>query len=1782
MTKINKKKFIFSLLATVFSIAAIGVFSFDTKEVDASRKAWDWLNDDFWAWNPSEDNIKYALYWDWTPGSSPYNDNWTGWCVPTNFEYINSWYDLDNLWTLNNDTIYIIEDWNYQLDTGLYMWECSALIGYGEVNITQTYSGTIRAMSKNTIVDNLNIIWSWKNETARSGWYAWIYIRGWNSTINNVKTSNHLIWILTRTKWKNIINNIETFDNYSYWLCIWSHSDHNLINKINAYGNNVWIEISANSKNIIQNSQTYNNIKYWIEIENWNYNIINNVQSYNNECSWSDWAWILLDWDSNHNTFNNIQSYKNGKNWIRTNWTWDYNTFNNIVVYNNLYDWIWIWYTNKSNYSNNNYFNNISSYNNHGTGILLFYSTWSSYYWTIKSFWNLGTEIWIANNSSRLKWTSSTSWLWRSAWSIDTWEETMSYLWVTNPVNNFWSQLLDNHTIIWRSWDRLAYQPIKYIFWKNILKQIQPVKYNDSNQLGLWGTESVDRDPDEYIATVNMERTQEEDELVEYYFWQNSEFTRNREENNCSLWAITVKYINDQQDCNEILWTTPWVLWHSIYIFGNWWYGFNEELSVEDNCIAFVNKWDGAKLKRLLNNSSPIIKTYWVENIILDNISIYWNWTSNYWIYLWEDGENYSKNNTINNVQSFNHKTDGIVIGTKASNNTIMNTQTWNNGENGINIQYAGVSNTINNSIAYNNWKNGLMFGNWSKNNTINNGQFFNNDIGGIFTDFNTQQNIINNVHIYNNDWYWINFKRSSWNSLNNLYIYNNKTGINIIDTSCVNNTYSETLKLFANDTDMAWTTWNDEILAPSTMSFDSEWWDVGELITGNESMNCAWVTNPRNIMNITNWFLSWTLNCAERWVQTEWNPTDHRAIDYMFGLSINTQNFPVWYISGAMTVLNNQYIEESYVWEINPIIRTNPGNINFYNISGTNNLELNTIYGFDINYSSGTINHDFDIELFADDDVFAYIALNTWNGLIDIWTWSTNIPFDQIESLKLMIETANAYRTSVTGILMIWTDEYGSWEVEFTFTTKANPLPPSITWVDNILTGGFWYENADTWKATVDWVDGHDIDVRAAYVTWASNCNSWIAIWSVYNQTTVDISLNPDYNSLNEKYVCIYAKDNDNWKSTTALSNQILISKVEFIDDIQAGPVHYDTVDINFQNVYEYGYRRVTSISECDEDLEAFSLLEYNDAFVINDGNMLNRKYICAYAEDINGSWMYFPSANDVNIIDYSSSVRFLDAVSSVWVDSDRIEVFLNSDILFSYKKYKRVENVVDCQNTEWTLNYTWAIVLTTEDHNNKYFCLYTKEQNSGVENYLISDYKVKIDNTEPTTPSIDDPEVGDQVYFLTLVTNWASDRESGLAGFYYEIAENATFLDVLAEGIHYTSDQSFSPEFDEEEGNYAMRIKAVDKVWNESNRSNIVTFDYKNLDDFEFENIEKADLDQEYTSNKITMWWLETNEVILATVSKWTLYRNWKLLGSSGLVQNADELSIEMISSSNEDTTVETELKIANRVVPWTITTVWDGESSSDWDYDLSTSEMLAVIAIFNSIIDTYDDPAERANFLWTMKKMLEDNIELSDWDTDNLKYLLELINDYLDEEFDDNETWPIHTALNCKEYSVKYDSDKDAYFSPTMLNRVYFGSRTDLIKFIDSKNPWDCHVNTYWDSTYYENEDDDRHIAPNGKVYDIKLNELGHYSPDFTQTKYFASADSLRNYIDKNNPVIIVWNHEIDEEFEPKFHTAPNGKEYKIYKTSRWFMSYKLLNVRYYSSLEELKNYIDKNNP
>jgi len=56
-----------------------------------------------------------------------------------------------------------------------------------------------------------------------------------------------------------------------------------------------------------------------------------------------------------------------------------------------------------------------------------------------------------------------------------------------------------------------------------------------------------------------------------------------------------------------------------------------------------------------------------------------------------------------------------------------------------------------------------------------------------------------------------------------------------------------------------------------------------------------------------------------------------------------------------------------------------------------------------------------------------------------------------------LTITTSTGYYETVSGTIYIGTDDYGYSTGSFELETLPDPTPPTITWEDNIATGGVW-----------------------------------------------------------------------------------------------------------------------------------------------------------------------------------------------------------------------------------------------------------------------------------------------------------------------------------------------------------------------------------------------------------------------------------------------------------------------------------------------------------------------------------------------------------------------------------------------------------------------------------------------------------------------------------------------------------------------------------------------------
>lgn len=492
---------------------------------------------------------------------------------------------------------------------------------------------------------------------------------------------------------------------------------------------------------------------------------------------------------------------------------------------------------------------------------------------------------------------------------------------------------------------------------------------------------------------------------------------------------------------------------------------------------------------------------------------------------------------------------------------------------------------------------------------------------------------------------------------------------------------------------------------------------------------------------------------------------------------------------------------------------------------------------------------------------------------------------------------------------------------------------------------------------------------------------------------------------------------------------------------------------------------------------------------------------------------------------------------------------------------------------------------------------------------NYTVTN-RITIDMLPPSAPTSMSPTSWNGICYVgshTFSWSWAVDSGVWITQYNYKIYSGTNLTTPIINAstgwtsVNISASQLGTWYFS---GSYYRSVQAIDGLghtWAMLTGRFVVWLDYCPNSGYiiiygTIPRLRNAELNREYLSDPFTVNGLPGP--IIASVATWILYVNGTGTSNQWYINNGDELNIKLRSSTLYDTTISTRFSIGSRsatfyittkslvtgtVLTWTITgtvLTW----TTTWCV-LATGERLIIQNIFDMMRETYDaNQGTLSSFLFTMQSMLQDDIALTN--SCSLDYLLNTVDSYIMNNVSESLDESNHTAPNCKVYSVTYNSQKSWYTSTDFRKKVYFASRDALTRYIDSKNPWDCQVNTYEDLPDFDSSIQSwYHTAPNGKIYQIKDKTLSwttvYYSPDFLKVKNFENQDDLLTFIDSNNPIYDVRNHEVDVDFEPVFFTTPNNKEYKIYKTDQWFMSYKLMKVQYFETLDEIETYIYNNN-
>ena len=441
---------------------------------------------------------------------------------------------------------------------------------------------------------------------------------------------------------------------------------------------------------------------------------------------------------------------------------------------------------------------------------------------------------------------------------------------------------------------------------------------------------------------------------------------------------------------------------------------------------------------------------------------------------------------------------------------------------------------------------------------------------------------------------------------------------------------------------------------------------------------------------------------------------------------------------------------------------------------------------------------------------------------------------------------------------------------------------------------------------------------------------------------------------------------------------------------------------------------------------------------------------------------------------------------------------------------------------NVAWTfnLNDTVNMILTAGDWTKTVGTRFTSLNDSTIINHNTN---ITLDTVDPTI-NITSPTNQSIITWNTIpLSRTGDDDNAGIA--YYDITiENDN-------GIVYTTTTQNSSRTTPNlsNGTYTITIIAYDNAGNST--TEVITITIANniiptIADIPW--ITNANLEEIYTSQSVIVAWLPANYLFDVSVSTWVLLINWLEEWTTWSVYNGDTIQIQLQASNEYDTTTTATLNWDNITKTFSITTkesADDENETNEWWYCENT-KMIVILA--RSIIRTFEDrsEAQKIMILELFLSLLEDEIQRLASQNDERMY-----------------------ALQCF-----YD----------IIDRYLINIRTNDDDGLDDPNRW-----------FYG--------APNGKQYEIEFipGRDVYTSPNFVQPKFYATYEALTKHIDKYNPSQISRDHVIDTSFQPIFHTAPNGKIYKIQKTNKWYMSYTFIAPRYFTTLQEMKSFINDRN-
>lgn len=419
---------------------------------------------------------------------------------------------------------------------------------------------------------------------------------------------------------------------------------------------------------------------------------------------------------------------------------------------------------------------------------------------------------------------------------------------------------------------------------------------------------------------------------------------------------------------------------------------------------------------------------------------------------------------------------------------------------------------------------------------------------------------------------------------------------------------------------------------------------------------------------------------------------------------------------------------------------------------------------------------------------------------------------------------------------------------------------------------------------------------------------------------------------------------------------------------------------------------------------------------------------------------------------------------------------------------------------------------------------------------------FLVYLDTFSPI-PTLNSPVSGATVWgAFTLNRSSSLDSGIGNSGYRYYISTTPTFTTVVKSGFTTSTSASIANAEIGTSGTYYRYVKSIDKLGNEG-ISTTQSFIYSGTIDtepnsFSFDDITDARLDRVYSSETITITGMTPGVSVLASVNRWTLIISGHEVGTTGYVQNGRTVKIELVSSDEYDDETSSTLTIGSRSATFSVTTMEEDED--DIETELSNTEKLMILTVFNTLRDLYAGDKED-EFFGSLMLMLESKIDEIDDEDDEwsqaLQYLYDLAAQYYEEGTSasggsiSNTSRIIngvYTAPNGKKYTITFDSAKWQFTSPNFITPKFFPT-LDVLKYtIDLWNPaGSSYISAKpilarrWRIAIDGQRQTSPYTAPNRKVFYFFKTIDGRYSSyTFTTERYFDSLEDVKEFIYNSN--------------------------------------------------------------